>query len=212
MAFFVPRCSSAVESLSFFIKLRMPGFTYWRCVVVLLLALVSIFPGCSTAPTSRETSTIPLSYATSRNGLLYYRLPDGWFDATTDAKSAGSVVWLMRDDYAASIVIDEIMLDAPAREAVRHEGLLRLAQLTMSLSSKNGDAVVVAPPDIVTINARNVCVYEMVTASKDRERVILVDADEHVYEVRALAEGTQQDVSAEDIFSVQQDLVKSLRW
>jgi len=118
----------------------------------------------------------------------------------------------MRNDYSGSIIINEITLDAAARQVVRNDGLLRLAQLTISLSSENGGATVLQPPDIVMVNGWKLCAYEVLTASMDVVRVMLVDTGAHVYEVRALAEGKQRNASTAEIFSAQQNFVKSLRW
>jgi hypothetical protein len=118
----------------------------------------------------------------------------------------------MRNDYSGSIIINEIALDEAARQVVRNDGVLRLAQLTISLSSENGGATVLQPPEVVTMNGRKLCVYEMLTSSKDVVRVLLVDTGAYMYEVRALVEGKHRNASTEEIFSAQQNLVKSLRW
>ena len=115
----------------------------------------------------------------------------------------------MKNDYTASIQIEEVSIDAATRQVIQEEGLLRLARMSISLTS--GGTTVVQPPDPLTINGKRGCLYELLTASKDHLRVVLLDAGDHVYEVRALAD-EKSGGSGADIFSVQEDLVNSFRW
>jgi hypothetical protein len=167
--------------------------------------------GCSTTRPSSEVPT-PASYLSSRNGLIFYRLPAGWFDATADFQSSRILLWLMRNDYAGSIVIKEVTLDAAAREGMERHRLLRLAQLTMSLATASTGATVVREPDVMKLNGKLVCSYETMTSEHDTTRVLLLDTGSRVLEVRALAEGRSAEASAADIFSTQETLVKELRW
>jgi hypothetical protein len=175
---------------------------------VLVMALL---PGCAT------TSRVPVdilqpSYSVSRDGRLQYRVPVGWFDATADSQAVGHAVWLMRSDYGATIAVDEVLLDAAARDAVRAEGLLELASLVVSLSAGDRGAVLIAPPVETTLDSRTVCQYTMmVSETRDTLRVTLVDTGTRTYAVTALRSEKRggQDVS---LPLVAERFVGALRW
>ena len=74
--------------------------------LLLLLCSALLLSGC--AGSSRVAPGIlHHPYATSRDGGLRYRLPAGWFDVTADPQSAGHALLLIRNDYRATIVVDE---------------------------------------------------------------------------------------------------------
>lgn len=158
-----------------------------RILFVPFAAIVmALLSGC--ASTSRiPTEILQPSYGISRDGHLRYRVPVGWFDATADSQAVGHSVWLMRSDYGATIAVDEVSLDAAARDAVRAGGLLELASLVVSLSAGDRGAVLIAPPVETTLESRTVCQYTMmVSETRDTLRVTLVDTGTRTYAVTAL--------------------------
>jgi hypothetical protein len=179
-------------------------------LVAVLLALLS---GC--APSSRlGTNVLQPSYAVSRDGQLQYRLPVGWFDATADTQAVGHAVWLMRSDYGATLAVDEVRLDAGARQLVSggDGGLLQLAQLVISLTAGDRGAVLIDAPVAVTLNSRTVCRYTLlVSDSKDTLHVILVDTGRNTYTVTALRSEKHQGQDI-PLGVVADNFVAALRW
>ena len=176
------------------------------CLIVLLIS------GCSTAPPLNSGSLHPYLF-TSRDGMLRYRLPAGWFDATADSLAEGHLIWLLRSDYAASITVDEICLDAQARRQLGKANLLQLAQLTMPLVAGGKSAVVQLAPELRAINGREFCSYELVMpASGKKLRTILFDTGVKACAITILYEGTERTGTTQDIAVVQDGFVTSLRW
>ena len=176
------------------------------CVLLALLLL-----GCSTGTKLSSTLLHP-SYSFSRDGGLQYRLPAGWFDASADSQAVGHAVLLIRNDYGATIAIDEVYLDASARGQLHQGGLVQIAQLMMSLSSWDHGSVLTDPPRAITLNGQDLCRYRMVaTTSQDSLQVTLLDTGEKVYAVSVLLSG--KGVGRDGVFGVLQDsFVGSLRW
>lgn len=172
-----------------------------------LLALL-IF-GCSTHLSSPPLSP---SYSPSRDGGLHYRLPAGWFDATADSQSAGHAVLIIRNDYGATIAIDEVHLDGAAREHLRQGGLLEAAQVLMSLSTWDRGTVLVQGPRLLTLAGKEVCRYTMAaTAARDQIEVTLLDTGGKMYAVNVLLSGKAENRAG--VFEqLQDDFVGSLRW
>ncbi len=176
-------------------------------VAVLLLAL--LWSGCSAPP----PSPAPLSstYSIARDGYLHYRTPAGWFDVTADSQAHGNTVWLLRSDYAATITVNEIQVDAVAREEIIHQGMSQLARLTMFLSTKDKGALLHRAPEEFSVQGHPCCSYELeLPATGDIMHVILIDAEHKVYAVAALKTGGAKDLS--DVETVQRQFLEALRW
>jgi hypothetical protein len=176
--------------------------------VVLTAVLLSGCVSSSRVPTDLLQS----SYSVSPDGHLQYRVPVGWFDATADSQAVGHTIWLMRSDYGATIAVDEVSLDAAARDAVRGGGLLELASLVISLSAGDRGAVLIAAPVETTLNSRTVCQYTMlVSETRDTLHVTLVDTGTRTYAVTALRSEKRggQDVA---LPAVAGGFVEALRW
>ncbi len=181
-----------------------------RVTALLLIAVVAL-AGCASTPRFAE---IPLQspYAVSRHGLLHYKIPVGWFDATSDSQSVAAEIWLVRNDYAATISVSEIIVDTETRHAISREGLIRLANLSLSLSGSDGSTTVLDPPANILLNDKTACSYSVHrSGADDTVRVVLIPVGERVFEVVALASGKQRRVSAREIFSAQQSFLRALR-
>ncbi len=183
-----------------------------RLFQALLLTTVVLIAGCATAPPASNV-VLNTPYASSRDGALRYRLPAGWFDATADTQGAGHVIWLLRNDYAATIAVNEIHLDGAAREALRSGGVIRLANLSMALAAGGSSYTVVQQPEEMQVNGRPLSVCALTTTpANDILRVVLVDTGGKVYSITALVPGETKRGDQSEIFSVQDALVGSLRW
>jgi hypothetical protein len=136
----------------------------------------------------------------------------GWFDATADSQSAGHAVLIIRNDYGATIAVDEVHLDAAARDHLRQGSLLEAAQVLMSLSTWDRGTVLVQGPRLLTLAGKEVCRYAMAaTVARDRIEVTLFDTGGKIYSVNVLLSGKAEN--REGIFDqLQDDFVGSLRW
>ena len=180
--------------------------------VVLFLFGMFFLPGCSSFSSLPD---VPLqsSYSFSRQGLLHYRVPVGWFDASRDSQFVSAEIWLVRNDYAATITVAELVIDEEARRGIDREGLQRLAQLSLSLFLSNGSAVTLNPPEPVSLGGPASYAYTaMKPETGDTVRVVLLDTGRRVYEATALVRGRSASGVSSEAFSAQRSFLKSLRW
>ncbi|MBI4535786.1 MAG: hypothetical protein HY708_05870 [Ignavibacteriae bacterium] len=184
------------------------AFVYTGFVIV-----AAYFSGCAT---SRYRTDVPLhpDYHTSRDSVLHYRVPLGWFDAThVEERNSGGTIWLVRSDYAATISVSEVNMDPDARKQVSRQGLVGLARLTMGLEAGEKTRVLLRPPQTFSVNGREFCSYELANlATSDSVRVVLVDADEKVYELTALVVGERRRATTDKVYSTQQTFLEQLKW
>jgi len=121
-------------------------------------------------------------------------------------------VLLIRNDYGATIAVDEVYLDANARGQLQQGGLMQIAQLMMSLTSWDNGTILTDPPRALTLNGQKFCRYRMAAAaSQDSLQVTLLDTGKKVYAVSVLLSG--KGAGRDGVFDVLQDsFVSSLRW
>lgn len=182
---------------------------FLACVALVLLLLP---PGCSSPPHSSDVSfTAPV--LVSKDGKLRYRVPRGWFDATAHPKAPPSGIWVVRNDFAASLTISRVEIDVLTQRELSDGGLLRVGELTMELATSSRLARVVEAPVIVHAGDREYCLYEIEeAATHDVLRVVLFASGEGVYEVKALASGGMSADERRNVSAVQRGFLQQLRW
>jgi hypothetical protein len=186
-----------------------PRLSEKSSILLALLLSALLWPGCGAPPPSPPP--LQASYSIARDGYLHYRLPLGWFDVTADSQAHGNAIWLLRSDYGATITVNEIRVDANARDEISRQGLTTLARLTMFLSTPDKGALLQRAPEEFAVRGRPCCSYELlIPASGDILRTILLDSGEKVYAVAALRTSAVKDGS--EVAAVQMSFVEGLRW
>lgn len=183
-----------------------------RPPLLLTAAALALVAGCATLPYATDH---PLgSYAlASRSGALQYYVPRGWFDATLDPQNMDNAIWLIRDDYGATITVGEVVLDSTATRMVARSGLRMLATLTMHLNAGGEAPVPTKQPALFSMNGNEYCDYEIVlNPSQEEIRVVLFDAGGKYFEAKALAAGNGKHASPQEVFTAQQSFLSGLQW
>jgi hypothetical protein len=136
----------------------------------------------------------------------------GWFDATADSQSASHAILIIRNDYGATIAVDEVRLDDAAREHLHQGSVMEAAQVLMSLSTWDRGTVLVQGPRLLTLAGKEVCRYTMsATAARDQIEVTVLDTGGKMYSVSVLLSGKAENRAG--VFEqLQDDFVGSLRW
>ena len=179
--------------------------------LALLVPAALLCAGCtSVSPTPSPVLHQP--YFLSRDGVMRYRLPAGWFDATAESQGTDRAVFLVRGDYSGTLTVHEVHVDAAARRDLPRVGLLQIARLTAALESGSALGIVVSEPETVRMNGREGCAYEVEYPAGDRVRTVLVYTGERLYAVAALVNSRVPAVAMKDIYAVQQAFVAALRW
>jgi hypothetical protein len=173
--------------------------------------LASVY-GCSgTRETSRD-DVVPAERR-SRDGLLQYAPPHGWFDATADSQAAGHAVWIIRNDYVASITIDEVRLDAAAQATALTDGLEPIARLLMTLPSGDRPVRTLTEPATIERKGRVYCGY-LVEAygTNDLLSVVLFRADERVYSSTLVVPREARERGVDELVDAQAAFLGSVAW
>jgi hypothetical protein len=178
--------------------------------LVCLLAGVLLVGGCASEPASTH-ARLHGEDRLSRDGVLHYRLPVGWFDVTADSQATGRAIWLVRNDYGASITVEQVYLMGRAEEELGEEPLLHLAQLTLPLVAGPRAATVKRAPELFRLGSRQYCGYALVTAERaEQMQVVLFDVGSRVYAVTFFGDGSPAATAG--ISAVQEPFLRALRW
>jgi hypothetical protein len=185
-----------------------------RCAFPLLVLLGWLISGCSS---SRYSTDYPLSsYSrTSTDGEFQYRVPQGWFAALDDplVQQPSSTIWLLRNDYRATIAVSELKVDSVALSELRRYPITRVAQLTMALAVNGGSSILQRTPETFTISGREFCGYEVENPETgENMRIVVFAAGGKLYEATALLKGKEGSEDMYAMLAAQQSFLKSLRW
>ena len=179
------------------------------------IVLALLFPGCASAPYDSNYKMTD-EIVKSLNEDLQVRVPKGWFATADETNAPNLLVWLVSEDYGATMAITEIKADGTTRKRLEKEGLGALAAISFALKVERakGKAELVARPREFKVNGRNYCSYEYSTdGRKTLIRVVVFDTGKHFYDfavVPAEREGVKPQ--PEKLFIIQQSVLNSMQW
>ena len=176
------------------------------------LLLAYLIAGCAGSP---PATRVPFrsEYGVSRDAVLRYRIPIGWFDATADSQATGHAAWLLNNDYAASITVDEVHIEERARSSLKGNDLLQLGRLILPLMERERAALVLQSPELFTVEGKEYCGYEVVnTAERDTICVVLLDTGEKVYTVTLFFSGSKRAWARSDMTMLRDAFLTTLKW
>ena len=167
----------------------------------------------SCAGSSPYTSHYSLStdFFHSHDGTLTGKIPQGWFVSTDDSIVSSLTVWLIREDFSATLLIKELSLDQRTEQQVRQNGLKLLAHVSAGLQTDHGTDTVIDPKEF-DIDGKQFCSYET-GSMMGRKRIVVFMARGKYYECEARA--VKGNWTADDLnrmFSIQQSVLGSLSY
>ena len=153
-------------------------------------------------------------YLTSQDGSLRVLRPGGW-QKTSDPKNAPSILlWLVREDYSASLSFTPMQMDPALYQTLRKEGIAAVAKVSLSLKERNAEdsVTVVQPVELFKVGDRISAAYEYrVGEARPVIRVVVFDTGSRFMEC-AMYPATVSVTPAENrrLFEVQQTVLASL--
>jgi len=155
---------------------------------------------------------------TSTNGEVTLNIPQGWF-ATSDEKSAPHLlIWLISNDYNATITLTEMKASPEVHARLKENGLTALAMVSLDLrkAKATGMFEIVSPPQQFAANGHTFCGYEYTTDNrKTINRIIVFDTGKRYYELALVPlpkEGVDKKLDAKGLFIIQQSVLSTLKW
>jgi hypothetical protein len=181
------------------------------------ISIVSVLflAGCASVP---YESNYPMTeeIVKSLNDDVQLKVPKGWFATADESNAPNLLVWLVREDYGATMAISEIKADETTRKQLERKGLEALAAISFALKAERakGKAELVVKAKEFKLNGRKFCSYEYSTdGRKTVIRVVVFDTGKHLYDfavVPAEKEGVKFD--PQNLFTIQQSVLNSMQW
>jgi hypothetical protein len=153
-------------------------------------------------------------YISSKDGTLRVLRPDGW-QKTSDPKNAPSILlWLVREDYSASLSFTPLQMDPALYQTLKKEGIAAVTKVSLSLKERNAEdsVTIVQPVELFKVGDRISAAYEYrVGEAQPVIRVVVFDTGSRFMEC-TLYPATVAVTPAENrrLFEVQQTVLASL--
>ncbi len=192
----------------------------------LLFAALLLITGCGGSPPSRTGPTpsetyrgsapLPLSaeIVTTMDRELSVRLPVGWTHTLDEANAPQILLWMVRDDYGATITFSPMTMDPSVYQRLRGDGLLAVAKASLSLKRQAAyDSVQVErTPELFSIGSRAFASYEYsISGGSILVRVVVFDTGSRFMECVAMPASTSMSRQEQiRLFQLQQSVLTSL--
>lgn len=153
-------------------------------------------------------------YVSTADGSLRVLRPEGWV-RTSDPKNAPSILlWLVREDYSASLSFSPIKMDPGLYQTLRNENLTAVAKVSLSLKERNAEdsVTIIQPVELFKVGGRICAAYEYrIAAAEPVIRVVVFDTGSRFMEC-VLYPASVSVTPAENrrLFELQQSVLASL--
>jgi len=141
--------------------------------------------------------------------------PKGWQETVDNRNAPGIALWLVKEDYSASLSFNPMKMDPALYKALQKDGLSAVAKVSMSLKKNNArDTVTILQPlEPFQLNKRNFMAYEYTAdGGKTVVRVVVFDTGKQFYECILLpATESLSQAGHRSLFETQQAVLKTVR-
>lgn len=177
----------------------------------LLLLSITILSACAGGVNSLYFSDYPLTTGkvSSQSGSFSVLLPKGWFIAE-DNELRINEIWLIKEDYSASISFIPINVDSSTASQLAAGGLQELKRLNIAFrKAKIGNKPVsIFNEELFQINSNDFLAYEYPDENNAKIRVVLFKFEGKFYECSAIPASAQ---NLEELFNIQNTLLTSIQ-
>jgi hypothetical protein len=153
--------------------------------------------------------------AASADDAITVPLPAGWAQTADKQHAADILIWLVRDDYAATLTITPLQMDPALYTAVRKDGLTAVAKVSMNLKQKRAtdSTLVVHPVETFTLGTRQYAAYEYAPGQgRPPIRVVLFDSGAGMLECALFpAASTMSPAETRRLFELQQAVLAGMQ-
>jgi hypothetical protein len=176
------------------------------------LFAVSLFvSGCSTSLSSIYDFDYPLTaaIAKSNSSQLQIQIPRGWIIAEDNAYKT-SDIWLVKEDYSATIKFEKVSLDEETIKSFSENELGKIAELNKTLvKAKFGKTFGgFTNEEIFGNTARTFSAYQYSDDKGQQIRTVLFKNNSQFYEVTAFA---LKSANPAEIFKAQNSMLASVK-
>ncbi len=179
--------------------------------IFLAIILISTFYACSGSLSSIYDFDYPLTTKTAKSNFtrLQIQIPQGWFVAE-DNEFKTTDIWLVKEDYSATIKFVAISLDDETTENFASDELGKVVELNkILLKAKLGKNFTgFTNEEIFSSNYSVFNAYQYLNEKDEPVRTVIFKNDSKYYEVTAFA---LKSANPAEIFKAQNSVLASLK-
>ncbi|MFA7227773.1 MAG: hypothetical protein WC061_01960 [Melioribacteraceae bacterium] len=178
-------------------------------VIFSYIALASLILSCAAGSSALYDSDYPLTkeIARAKSSPLKINIPQGWV-AAEDNENNLIDLWLIREDYSATLNFIPVNLDSAAAKEIGEDeinGLLKLSKSFRKISSKS--ALKFMNQEIFELNGKKIGAYEYLNNSGTVIRVAVFKTGKKYYELSAVP---KKPGDQKELYSVQNSVLSSI--
>lgn len=151
-------------------RCRHRAFSPVPAGVLFFLCVLVVSPGCG--PSREVVAPQAPARVKSTVGGLSYRTPSGWWDFSADSSRPG-LLWLIRSDYAATIVVDDVHTELLSGEDPGGKGE-GIARALLQLDTGSGGNRAEEPVRGAAIPGKEAWSYILRAKNGEPARVVIV--------------------------------------
>lgn len=180
----------------------------FSCFIILSISFFTV--RCSHSRASFYDFNYQLTEKIAKSSLadLSFQIPKGWFLAENN-EDESTDIWLVNDNYSASIKISNINLNEDAKQILTQNRLNNIVDMTKSLLKfklgKNFKGF--KNEEEFDINGEKIIAFEYINENSYPERVVVFQYKNKFYVINAFAKSLSE---LNEVFIVQNTIVKSM--
>lgn len=160
------------------------------------------------------TAALTQDVVSTADGSLRVLRPEGWI-RTSDPKNAPSILlWLVREDYSASLSFSQIKMDPVLYQTLKNEDISAVAKVSLSLKERSAEdsVTVVQQVERFKVGGRICAAYEYrIAAAEPVIRVVVFNTGSRFMECALYpAAVTVTPAENRQLFEVQQSVLASM--
>lgn len=171
------------------------------CDFAMLLALIATMTGCSGAPAPLEKRHADLNYRYLPSSDLSsqtispvskdfsIRIPNHWIEMIDDNNAPNLILWIMKQDYSASISFSPVVMDPALYKALLRDGLKSVANVSLSMKKDRVKSAfqLIVPMEKFSFQEKEFYAYEYShDGGKTITRVVVFDSGQRFIECAML--------------------------
>lgn len=176
---------------------------------ILLIISFAIY-SCSGSTSSFYNSDYPLTNETaySRTKILSVKVPQEWFVAE-DNEFQSIDLWLVKDDYTATLNLTVINLDSLAREEIKNKGLEKVSSYSKAfVRARLGKTFSgFSNEEVFEIGNNQYAAYQYIDNEKRNIRVIVFQHNQNFFEFSAIPNGLE---NLNELYRIQNSVLSSI--
>jgi hypothetical protein len=192
--------------------------------ILFLSATIALVAGCSSTPPEKKAPVTAYRYdasapmssqrVTTADSKITFLLPKGWKLAADDPSASELRLWLVSNDYDASLTVMPIQMDPALYKVLQRDGLGSVAKVSMSLKEGNvaTPVTIVREPERFNLEGRAFFAYEYTVNNKlTIVRVVVFDTGTEFLECACVPAAEQLSPAKQrELFETQQSVLASM--